>query len=48
MNDNETRSDKTQVALSVEGNDHIEYLTKFFKMFADGQDAYRVAVASWS
>lgn len=45
MNENEIRSDKTQVALSLEGNDHIEYLTKVFKMFADGQDAYRVAVA---
>jgi hypothetical protein len=45
MSEIDSRSDKTQVALSIEGNDHIEYLTKVFKLFADGQDAYRVSVA---
>jgi hypothetical protein len=39
------QKDKTQVALSIEGNDHIEYLTKAYKWFEDGQDAYRTACA---
>ena len=37
--------DKTQVGLSIEGNDHIEHLTKIYKWFELGQDAYRTAVA---
>lgn len=41
----EVRSDKSQVGLSVDGNDHIEHLTKVHKWFETGIDAYRVAVA---
>jgi hypothetical protein len=39
------QKDKAQVGLSIEGNDHIEYLTKVYKWFEDGQDAYRTACA---
>lgn len=41
----ETKNDKSQVGLSIDGNDHIEHLTKVHKWFDNGIDAYRVAVA---
>ena len=40
-----TFSDKTQVALSLEGNDHIANLVDNYRWFKDGLDAYRAAVA---
>ena len=46
MDKNESVSkDKTSVSLSLEGNDHIEYLTNVYKWFEDGKDAYRTACA---
>lgn len=42
---NGSEQDKTQVALSLEGNDHIEHLTKIAKWFLNGQDAYKTAVS---
>lgn len=41
----ESKGDKAQVGLSIDGNDHIEHLTKVHKWFETGIDAYRVAVA---
>lgn len=41
----ESKGDKSQVGLSIDGNDHIEHLTKVHKWFEAGIDAYRVAVA---
>lgn len=41
----EFRADKTQVGLSVDGNDNIAHLTEVFQWFKDGQEAYKVAVA---
>jgi hypothetical protein len=38
-------SDKTQVALSLEGNDHVANLVDNYRWFKDGLDAYRTAVA---
>lgn len=38
-------NDKSQVALSLEGNDHIEHLVERYKWFKDGIDAYKVAVS---
>ncbi len=38
-------SDKTQVALSLEGNDHIANLVDNYRWFKDGLDAYRASVA---
>ena len=38
-------ADKTQVALSLEGNDHIEHLTERYKWFKEGYHAYKVAVS---
>lgn len=38
-------TDKTQVALSLEGNDHIANLVDRYRYFKDGLDAYRTAVA---
>lgn len=38
-------SDKAQVAISLEGNDHIEHLVKRYQWFNDGIDAYKVAVS---
>jgi hypothetical protein len=38
-------SDKTQVGLSLEGNDHVANLVDNYRWFKDGLDAYRVAVA---
>jgi hypothetical protein len=43
--DEENTSDKTQVALSLEGNDHIANLVDSYRWFKDGLDAYRTAVA---
>jgi hypothetical protein len=37
--------DKTQVALSLEGNDHVANLVDRYRYFKDGLDAYRTAVA---
>ena len=37
--------DVKSVGLSIEANDHIEYLTKVYKWFDDGKDAYRTACA---
>ena len=39
------QSDKTQVALSLEGNDHVANLVDNYRWFKDGLDAYRTAVA---
>ncbi len=41
----EVTSDKTQVALSLEGNDHIANLVDNYRWFKDGLDAYRTGVA---
>jgi hypothetical protein len=41
----ENLSDKTQVALSLEGNDHVANLVDNYRWFKDGLDAYRTAVA---
>ena len=38
-------SDKTQVALSLEGNDHVANLVDNYRWFKDGLDAYRTGVA---
>lgn len=38
-------SDKTQVALSLEGNDHVANLIDNYRWFKDGLDAYRTGVA---
>jgi hypothetical protein len=38
-------SDKTQVALSLEGNDHVANLVDNYRWFKDGLDAYRTSVA---
>jgi hypothetical protein len=38
-------NDKSQVAISLEGNDHIEHLVEKYKWFKDGIDAYKVAVS---
>lgn len=41
----EITSDKTQVALSLEGNDHVANLVDNYRWFKDGLDAYRTGVA---
>jgi len=41
----DTASDKTQVALSLEGNDHVANLIGNYRWFKDGLDAYRTGVA---
>lgn len=38
-------NDKTQVALSLEGNDHVANLVDDYRWFKDGLDAYRTGVA---
>ena len=38
-------NDKTQVALSLEGNDHVANLVDNYRWFKDGLDAYRTGVA---
>lgn len=38
-------TDKTQVALSLEGNDHVANLVDNYRWFKDGLDAYRTGVA---
>ena len=38
-------SDKTQVALSLEGNDHVANLVDNYRWFKDGLDASRTGVA---
>ena len=41
----EITTDKTQVALSLEGNDHVANLVDNYRWFKDGLDAYRTGVA---
>jgi len=41
----EVTTDKTQVALSLEGNDHVANLVDNYRWFKDGLDAYRTGVA---
>jgi hypothetical protein len=41
----ELSSDKTQVALSLEGNDHVANLVDNYRWFKDGLDAYRTGVS---
>ena len=41
----EVTTDKTQVALSLEGNDHVSNLVDNYRWFKDGLDAYRTGVA---
>lgn len=41
----EVKSDKTQVGLSIDGNDHLQHLTEVHKWFKDGSEAYKTAVA---
>ena len=41
----EVTSDKTQVSLSLEGNDHVANLVDRYHWFNNGLDAYRTAVA---
>jgi hypothetical protein len=38
-------TDKTQVGLSLEGNDHVANLVDNYRWFKDGLDAYRTGVA---
>lgn len=38
-------TDKSQVALSLEGNDHVANLVDNYRWFKDGLDAYRTGVA---
>ena len=38
-------TDKTQVALSLEGNDHVANLVDNYRWFKDGLDAYRTGVS---
>ena len=41
----EITTDKTQVGLSLEGNDHVANLVDNYRWFKDGLDAYRTGVA---
>lgn len=41
----DSSSDKTQVALSLEGNDHVANLVDNYRWFKDGLDAYRTGVS---
>lgn len=41
----DSKSDKTQVGLSIDANDNLAHLTDVFQWFKDGSEAYKVAVA---